>query len=127
VLVYGYLQSLWFSLFLFRVVTSAVYSRCPYGNRSWRYRVVDINISVCGDVLLLEGLQDALEGAHSVLAGLHFATLTPPISYVSTCNPLFFPSETPSFFLLLSLSPLCRHHILLLYVVLSFFSVFIFL
>ena len=125
-LVYGYLQSLWFSLFLFRVVTSAVYSRCPYGNRSWRYRVVDINISVCGDVLLLEGLQDALEGAHSVLAGLHFATLTPPISYVFTCNPLFFPSETPSFFPpIVSVSLVSSSH--LLYVVLSFFSVFIFL
>ena len=94
---FHYLQFLCFSRFLSRVVTSAVYSGSPDGNRNWRYRVVDVDISVCGDVLLLEGLQDALEGAHSVLAGLCFASPTPTISYASTCNPLFFSSETPSF------------------------------
>ena len=85
----SYLQFLCFSLLLFRVVTSVVYSGWP-GNRNWRYRVVDVKISVCGDVSLLEGLQDALEGAHSVLAGLRFATPTPPISYASACNPQLF-------------------------------------
>ena len=78
------------------MVTSAVYSGWP-GNRNWRYRVVDVKISVCGDVSLLEGLQDALEGAHSVLAALRFATPTPPISYASACNPQLLPFETPSF------------------------------
>ena len=101
----NYLQFLCFSRFLSRVVTSAVYSRSPDGNRNWRYRVVDVDISVCGDVLLLEGLQDALEGAHSVLAGLCFATLTPPISHASTCNPL----KHLHFLLPLCLSPLCHH------------------
>ena len=41
----SYFQFLCLSLFLFRVVTSAVYSGWP-GNRNWRYRVVDVKISV---------------------------------------------------------------------------------
>ena len=55
-----------------RRVLSKPHSKQADGNRSWRFRVVNITVQVLGDSSLLEAIQEALEGATSVLHGMEF-------------------------------------------------------
>ena len=56
----------------YRWVASRVYSRHPQGNWSWKYRVVDISVIICGEVWLQEPVREALEGARCALGALQF-------------------------------------------------------
>lgn len=55
-----------------RRVTSEVYSVSE--NRSWKYRVVDIHVFICGAPWRLDSVKDALEGAEGLLEGLLFGS-----------------------------------------------------
>ena len=44
------------------------------GNRSWRYRVINIHIFISGSFLHQEGVIEALEGGKSVLSNKWFST-----------------------------------------------------
>ena len=58
--------------YLYRRVTSSMYSRHCEGNRSWRCQVVDISVFICGHMSLQEPVREALEGGRCVLEGLQF-------------------------------------------------------
>ena len=49
---------------------SSPYSMDPGGNRSWRYRVLDIHIFINGSWKYQDAVAEALEGAGSVLGSL---------------------------------------------------------
>ena len=49
---------------------SRPYSMHLEGNRSWRYRVIDIHIFISDSFLHQEGVIEALEGGKSVLSDL---------------------------------------------------------
>ena len=63
-------------LFFFRSVFSLPFSTDPGGNRSWCFRAIDITIQVSRDPALQVAVEEALEGATSVLRGLEFGPLS---------------------------------------------------
>ena len=81
--------------FFFRSVFSLPFSTDPGGNRSWRFRAIDITIQVSGDPALQVAVEEALEGATSVLRGLEFGPL-PLNSRARLCAELErHPISTP--------------------------------
>ena len=67
-------------------VLSLPFSSDPGRNRSWRYRVVEVSVQVLGEPSLLSAVQEALEGASSVLRALEFGPFhsDPCLSLVSS-------------------------------------------
>ena len=55
---------------IYRRIMSRPYSMHLEGNRSWRYRVIDIHVFISGSFLHQEGVIEALEGGKSVLSDL---------------------------------------------------------
>ena len=70
--------------YLYRRVTSSMYSRHCEGNRSWRYQVVDISVFICGHMSLQVPVREALEGGRCVLEGLQFGD--DPGSRIDECD-----------------------------------------
>ena len=70
------------TLLAYRRVTSDIYSMSE--NRSWKYRVVDVHVFICGAPWRLDSVKNALEGAEGQLEGAMrgtIGTMTQRFSY----------------------------------------------
>ena len=77
-----------------RVLVSAVYSREPSGNRSWKYMVIDIQLHVCGPVLKLCSVRSALGGRNLGLLNFRRES-TPHLPSVSSTQCSVSPPSSP--------------------------------
>ncbi len=61
----------------------------PEGNWSWRFRVVDVHVSVCGPERQLYAVRSMLKSAHRTLTRLEVGfniSLTGQPAVLDTCN-----------------------------------------